>query len=71
MNKELNLIIFFFFFYKLILIIIDYEQGFCSIYEFIYSFRESKESPFPELTSQTAIDALKFLKKIKEEISSG
>eukprot|EP00833_Pecoramyces_ruminatium_P010859 jgi/Orpsp1_1/1184891/evm.model.c7180000091399.1 len=46
------------------------EQGICSIYEFIYSCRKSYESPFPELNSQTSIEALKLLKKIKEEISS-
>eukprot|EP00833_Pecoramyces_ruminatium_P008346 jgi/Orpsp1_1/1182378/evm.model.c7180000081039.1 len=48
----------------------DSEQGICSIYEFIYSCRESYESPFPDLRSQTTIEALKLLKKIKEEISS-
>eukprot|EP00833_Pecoramyces_ruminatium_P008823 jgi/Orpsp1_1/1182855/evm.model.c7180000082928.1 len=46
------------------------EIGTISIYEFIYSYRDSIDSPFPELTSQTAINALKKLKKIKEEISS-
>jgi len=47
-----------------------YEHGICSVYEFIYSCRESYESPFPELKSQTTINALKQLKKIKNEISS-
>ncbi|ORX80961.1 periplasmic binding protein-like II [Anaeromyces robustus] len=46
------------------------EIGTCSIYETIYSFRDKPESPFPELTSQNAIDALIMTKKIKDEISS-
>eukprot|EP00833_Pecoramyces_ruminatium_P010810 jgi/Orpsp1_1/1184842/evm.model.c7180000091215.1 len=46
------------------------EEGICSIYEFIYSCRESYESPFPEIRSQTTIEAMKLIKKIKEEISS-
>ena len=50
---------------------IDSEQGTCSIYEFIYSCRDSKESKFPELTNQTTINALKKLKEIKNKISSG
>ncbi|KAG4083812.1 periplasmic binding protein-like II [Neocallimastix lanati (nom. inval.)] len=48
----------------------DSEQGTCSIYEFIYSCRDSKESKFPELTNQTTINALKKLKEIKNKISS-
>ncbi|KAG4087968.1 periplasmic binding protein-like II [Neocallimastix lanati (nom. inval.)] len=46
------------------------ELGTCSLYEYLYSFRDSKESPFPDLTSQNVKDALEKLKKIKEEISS-
>jgi len=42
-----------------------------SIYEYIYSFRDSYELPFPEYTSQSTINALEMLKKIKNEISSG
>ncbi|ORX78623.1 alpha/beta-hydrolase [Anaeromyces robustus] len=49
----------------------DAENGICSIYEFIYSCRESYDSPFPDLNSQTAIEAIKLIKKIKDEISSG
>jgi len=42
-----------------------------SIYEFMYTFRDEIDSPFPKLTSQNAIDSLKMMKKLKEEISSG
>ncbi|OUM68442.1 hypothetical protein PIROE2DRAFT_3900, partial [Piromyces sp. E2] len=45
------------------------EYGSCSIYQFIYSFKESIDSPFPEFSSQEAIEALEMLKKIKCELS--
>eukprot|EP00833_Pecoramyces_ruminatium_P005016 jgi/Orpsp1_1/1179048/evm.model.c7180000067718.1 len=48
----------------------DYEHGICTVHEFIYSCRESYESPLPNLTSQTTVEAIKLLKRIKEEISS-
>ncbi|ORX82376.1 periplasmic binding protein-like II [Anaeromyces robustus] len=48
----------------------DEDNGLCSIYEFIYSCRETYDSPFPELTSNTTVEAIKLIKKIKEEISS-
>jgi len=48
----------------------DSDFGTISLYEFIYSFRESKDSPFPKLTSQTSKNALEKLKQIKEEIAS-
>ncbi|ORX79048.1 periplasmic binding protein-like II [Anaeromyces robustus] len=48
----------------------DSEQGLCSIYEFIYSCRESYDSPFPEINSETSIKALNLIKKLKNEISS-
>eukprot|EP00833_Pecoramyces_ruminatium_P007996 jgi/Orpsp1_1/1182028/evm.model.c7180000079572.2 len=51
-------------------LIFDSEEGMNSIYEFIYSCRESYNSSFPDLTSNTAIEASKLLKKLKEEISS-
>jgi len=53
------------------LFFIDIEFGTCSLYEFIYSCRDSYESPFPDLLSNTTINALHQLKKIKNEISSG
>ncbi|KAG4107687.1 hypothetical protein H8356DRAFT_1023974 [Neocallimastix lanati (nom. inval.)] len=46
------------------------EVGTCSIVESIHSYRDTPESPFPELTSQNAIDALEMMKTIKNEISS-
>ncbi|ORX76241.1 hypothetical protein BCR32DRAFT_271394 [Anaeromyces robustus] len=48
----------------------DTAVGICSIYEFIYSFRDSVNSPFPDLESQTAVDALEMMKVIKNKISS-
>jgi len=50
---------------------LDAEEGTSSLYEFIYSYRDTVESSFPNLKSQNAIDALKMIKKLKEEISSG
>jgi len=43
------------------------ENGICSIYEFIYSFRDSIDDPFPEIRSKTTINALNYLKEMKEE----
>jgi len=48
----------------------DSEIGTCSIYEFIYTYRDHKSSPFPGLSSQNAEKALMKLKQIKNEISS-
>ncbi|ORX87618.1 periplasmic binding protein-like II, partial [Anaeromyces robustus] len=48
----------------------DSEGGFCSIYEFIYSFRSSVNSSFPEITSEETSNALEILKTLKSEISS-
>ena len=42
-----------------------------SLYDFIYSFRNTTEIKFPGFDSEEAIDALNMLKRIKEEISSG
>ena len=42
-----------------------------STYEFIYFFRDTYESSFPDITSQTAINAINKIKQIKEDISSG
>ncbi|KAG4087594.1 periplasmic binding protein-like II [Neocallimastix lanati (nom. inval.)] len=44
------------------------EMGFCSIYEFIYSYRNSVLSPFPSLLSSEALNALKKIKEIKEKL---
>jgi len=45
----------------------DYN-GSVTIYEFINSFRESNNSPFPGITSKETIEALKKLKEMKKEI---
>lgn len=42
----------------------------CSFYQFLYSYRDKKDSPLPKFTSQTAIDALNKILEIKEKISS-
>jgi len=47
------------------------EMGSCSLYEYLYSYRKSKYDPIPKLTSNTTIEALKMIKRIKNEISSG
>ncbi|OUM67982.1 hypothetical protein PIROE2DRAFT_4399, partial [Piromyces sp. E2] len=46
------------------------EETVYSVYEFIYSYRNSINSPFPDLTSQESIDALNMIRRIKEEVSS-
>ncbi|ORX51131.1 hypothetical protein BCR36DRAFT_45873, partial [Piromyces finnis] len=45
-------------------------MGMSSIYEIIYSFRNEKNDPFPDLLSENAIKALEKIKEIKERISS-
>jgi len=42
----------------------------CSLYQLLYSYRETKESPMPGFNSQTSIDALNKLLEIREKISS-
>ncbi|OUM58457.1 hypothetical protein PIROE2DRAFT_16246, partial [Piromyces sp. E2] len=46
------------------------EVGICSINEFIYSFRDSVDSPFPYITSQTTVNALEKMKEMKKKIGS-
>jgi len=53
-----------------IFILIEFSGG-VSIYEFINSFRESNDSPYPEITSKTTIEALEKLKEMKNEIGEG
>eukprot|EP00833_Pecoramyces_ruminatium_P004711 jgi/Orpsp1_1/1178743/evm.model.c7180000066564.2 len=48
----------------------DDEGGMCSIYEFIFSCRDSYTDLFPELYSQTYINALEKMKELKDEIGS-
>ncbi len=42
----------------------------CSIYEYLYSFRETVDSPMPEFNSQRAVEAFEKYDKIKKEVSS-
>ncbi|OUM61935.1 hypothetical protein PIROE2DRAFT_11900 [Piromyces sp. E2] len=42
----------------------------CSINTFLYSYRDSKDSPFPELTNDSAKEALEMLRTMKNDISS-
>ncbi|OUM62421.1 hypothetical protein PIROE2DRAFT_11271, partial [Piromyces sp. E2] len=46
------------------------DDGIGSFFEFIYSFRDSRESGLPELTSKNAINAMDKLKYLKNQISS-
>ncbi|ORX89675.1 periplasmic binding protein-like II, partial [Neocallimastix californiae] len=46
------------------------DEMLSSTYEFIYSYRDTYESSFPDITSQTAINAINKIKQIKEDISS-
>jgi ABC-type glycerol-3-phosphate transport system substrate-binding protein len=48
----------------------DREGGFCSIYEFIYSYRNSVDSSFPKITGDEAVNALEKIKEMKEKIAS-
>jgi len=41
-----------------------------SFYEFIYSCRDSIESPFPDLKGNSTIRAYETIKRMMEEISS-
>jgi len=46
------------------------ENGICSLYEFLYSYRSDIDSGFPEITSIEAVEALEKIKEMKERISS-
>ncbi|ORX46944.1 periplasmic binding protein-like II [Piromyces finnis] len=48
----------------------DTSMGMSSMHEMIYSFRNEKNDPFPDLLSENAIKALEKIKEIKERISS-
>ncbi|OUM58629.1 hypothetical protein PIROE2DRAFT_16035, partial [Piromyces sp. E2] len=48
----------------------DTAMGMCSIYEFMYSFRDRVSDPFPDLLSDNAVKALETMKRLKERISS-
>ena len=49
---------------------IDYETCVSSTQEFIYSYRKSVDSPYPEHTSEEAVSALYKIKEIMNKISS-
>ncbi|ORX79942.1 periplasmic binding protein-like II [Anaeromyces robustus] len=49
----------------------DDDQGITSIYEFMYSFRKSVNSSFPDFYSKSATKSLEMMKTLKEEIASG
>jgi len=42
----------------------------CSLYEFIYTFRETPDAPFPDMDSEEAKRALEMINRIKDEVSS-
>ncbi|KAL6608379.1 hypothetical protein U3516DRAFT_838130, partial [Neocallimastix sp. 'constans'] len=46
------------------------ENGFSSLYELIYSYREFVNSTFPDLNSLSTENAFKMIKKIKDDLSS-
>ncbi|ORX84991.1 periplasmic binding protein-like II [Anaeromyces robustus] len=48
----------------------DGEDGILTMFEFIHSFRDSNNSTFPDLDSERTREALKTMKKIKDEIST-
>ncbi|ORY37872.1 hypothetical protein LY90DRAFT_52773 [Neocallimastix californiae] len=48
----------------------DQESGMISILEYIYSFRKTKDSPFPKYTDQEAVDALNKIKELKDALAS-
>lgn len=53
------------------MILKDGDYGILSIYELINSYRESNSSPYPRINSEMAINALKLMKKLKDQIGSG
>jgi len=48
----------------------DSDMGFYSLYQFIYSCRDSYDSPYPNSQDQSFVDSLNMLKKLKNEIAS-
>eukprot|EP00833_Pecoramyces_ruminatium_P003387 jgi/Orpsp1_1/1177419/evm.model.c7180000061388.1 len=45
----------------------DTEEGFVSFYEYIYSFRNDVNDPFPDIKNQEVIEAMEKLKGLKKE----
>jgi len=56
--------------FNLIIFIIGNENTMCSLYQLIYSYRDTKDSEIPEFTSQNAIDAVNKILEIRDKISS-
>jgi len=50
--------------------ILENENSVCSLYEFVYSFRDERSSPFPHFDSETAYEALEKLVEVKNRVSS-
>ncbi|OUM58847.1 hypothetical protein PIROE2DRAFT_15776 [Piromyces sp. E2] len=48
----------------------DSDSSTGSLAEFIYSYRKSVDSPFPNIINEEAVNALEMLKKIKENVAS-
>ncbi|ORX47118.1 periplasmic binding protein-like II [Piromyces finnis] len=48
----------------------DTEDGMASLYEFIYSYRDSMYNSYPNIDSKEASRALSMIKRLKNEISS-
>ncbi|KAL6589009.1 hypothetical protein U3516DRAFT_653405 [Neocallimastix sp. 'constans'] len=48
----------------------DSEQGTYSLIDYIYSCREDKSSAYPDLRSQSSINALNMIKELKNKIGS-
>jgi len=49
---------------------VDNEMGSCSIYEYLYSCRDSKNDSFQEINNDSNLKALEMLKRIKNELAS-
>jgi len=50
---------------------LDSEEGLLSLYEFIYSCRDSYNSTYPNPYDQSFKNALNMLKKLEDEVDSG
>ncbi|KAL6625024.1 hypothetical protein U3516DRAFT_823967 [Neocallimastix sp. 'constans'] len=48
----------------------SFESGTCTLYEFIYSYRNAVEDPYPQFPSKESIDALEMMKKLKQGIDT-
>ncbi|OUM69936.1 hypothetical protein PIROE2DRAFT_2137, partial [Piromyces sp. E2] len=46
------------------------ENGSCSIYDIVYTFRNNASAPFPNIQSHESVKALNMMKTLKEELSS-